>query len=76
MTKKYFMAIISLFVFLILMGNVPAPWWACDGKNEGDSCTAAGYTCSILRRGVCRQQEKNCKDDPQTKINECLWCSK
>jgi len=32
MKKKYFIAIISLFVFLILMGNVPAPWWACDGK--------------------------------------------
>jgi len=71
--KKF--AIISLFVFLILilMGNSPAPWWACEGKNEGEPCTAYGTGCSLFRRGVCRRLE-NCQDDPQTTVNECLWC--
>jgi hypothetical protein len=55
---------------LLIMGNVPAPYWACEGKQEGEACTY-GYSC--YANGVCRLQP-NCTDDTSTSVNECLIC--
>jgi hypothetical protein len=66
-----------LFVILIgnlflSLGNVPAPYYACEGKAPGDRCTY-GYGCS--GNGTCRLLTENCTDDPSTDLNECLVCN-
>ena len=66
----------AFFIFLICglflsLGNAPAPYFACEGKAEGDRCTY-GYGCS--GNGTCLLV-KNCEDDPATDLNECLQCS-
>jgi hypothetical protein len=64
--------LIALICALFLsLGNMAAPYYACDGKAEGDPCTY-GYGCS--GNGRCRLVE-NCNDNPSTDINECLQCS-
>ncbi len=65
----FFMACISLFMG-ILMANVPAPYWACSELKEGDKCKY-GYGCGANGKCVL---VKNCRDKPDTKINECLQC--
>ena len=56
---------------LLSMGNLPAPYYACAGKAEGDRCTY-GYGCS--GNGTCRLLQE-CTDDPSTELNECLVCN-
>jgi hypothetical protein len=63
-------AILVMVGFLLLMGNVPAPYYACEGRLPGEPCQY-GYGCS--NNGACRLQ-KDCEDNLATEINECLWC--
>ena len=70
MRRRSRLVIFSLVVSLFLMGNAPAPWYACEGKAPGDPCQW-GYGCST--NGVC-QLVDNCVDDPATELNECLQC--
>ncbi len=46
--------ILALGTMLLLMGNAPAPYYACQGKAAGDACTYGygGSACST-NRGVC-----------------------
>lgn len=67
--RPFFVLLIGM-LFLSL-GNAPAPYYACDGKAEGDSCTY-GYGCS--GNGTCNLVE-DCDDNPDTEINECLQCN-
>ena len=69
MKRNRVLVFLMLLVMLLLMGNLPAPHYACAGRAEGDSCTY-GYGC--FNRGVCTLIE--CTDDPATQENECLIC--
>ena len=68
--RRAFFVILFCGLFLSL-GNVPAPYYACEGKAVGDRCTY-GYGCS--GNGTCNLQT-DCKDNPDTDINECLVCN-
>ncbi len=59
----------------LVLGDAPAPFWACDGKRPGARCRKYGVSSCFSRSedGVCVVQT-NCKDDPSTPIDECLWC--
>ena len=67
--KISFIAILILSSFM-LIHNLPAPYWPCDGKQVGDRCSY-GYGCS--NNGACISN-KDCTDDPATKVNECMTC--
>lgn len=71
MRWQRWLVMMFLSAFLLLMGNAPAPWWACEGKSAGDPCQY-GYGCSP--NGVCQLVE-DCVDEPNSEINECLQCS-
>jgi hypothetical protein len=67
--RIFFIALIGgLFLSL---GNVPAPYYACEGKAVGDRCTY-GYGCS--GNGTCNLSQQ-CEDNPDTELNECLVCN-
>jgi hypothetical protein len=70
MKLKRLFVLLTLAAMLLLMGNLPAPYYACEGKAPGDSCTY-GYGCRA--GGKCALTE-DCKDDPGTTVNECLIC--
>lgn len=59
---------------VLLMGNLPAPYYACQGKAVGDACTYGyGGGCST-NRGVCTLSD-SFVDDPATgDLNEQLIC--
>jgi hypothetical protein len=69
LARRWFILLI-LSLFLLLMGNVPAPYYACQGKAEGDPCQY-GYGCST--NGVCRLSA-DCTDTTDNDLNECLTC--
>jgi hypothetical protein len=73
MNMKKRICIITVFLLLLLLslGNAAAPWWACEGLSEGDRCVA-GYGCGPGNK-ICMLHE-DCRDDPETEVNECLWC--
>lgn len=57
---------------LWIMGNAPAPYYACDGRAPGDACQY-GYACRA--NGTCQFDETgNFEDDPATEIDESLIC--
>jgi len=67
-------------VALASVANAPAPYWACQGMSAGDRCTPYGSTsgsgCGVNGddgKGVCRLVS-TCTDDPETDVNECLFC--
>ena len=63
-------AVILILAFLILLftgGNSPAPWAACEGKSQGDSCTQVGSCFAVP--GVC-VFEADCGYGE----NHCLLC--
>jgi hypothetical protein len=65
---------LTLLTMLLLMGNVPAPYWACEGRAVGDSCSY-GYATCMGPNGVCqRDPNAECVDNPDTEVNECLIC--
>ncbi len=58
------------------VANAPAPYWACQGKSAGERCTAYGSSSGCGVTGddsVCRLVS-SCTDDPETDVNECLYC--
>jgi hypothetical protein len=68
--KKILLVSLVLLATLTLLANVPAPYWPCNGKKAGDACTWS-YGCN--NTGSC-VAVKDCTDNPQTPVNECLIC--
>ena len=54
MKHQRILVILTLVTMLLLMGNAPAPYYACQGKAVGDACTYGygGAACSS-NRGTC-----------------------
>ena len=72
--KKNVMLIVSILIFTVfLIANAPAPYYACDGKAEGDSCEKYTTGCVGDSTGECVLNE-DCEDYPDTDVNECLVC--
>ena len=70
MHRRRALVLTMLMLWLLLMGNSAAPWWACSGKEVGEPCTKPGYGCA---GGKCALIE-DCSDAPDTDVNECLRC--
>ena len=73
----------SLLLVLLLalltvstVANAPAPWWACEGKAVGDPCEnyGGGGGCGLTSHDSVCQLQESCTDDPDTAVNECLYC--
>ncbi len=66
------MCVAAMLILLPMVGlaNSPAPYWACEGKAVGDDCDPYGGG-----KGVC-ELDATCEDDPDTEIDECLYCDK
>jgi hypothetical protein len=69
--------LIVLFILLtvvFLMGNAPAPYYACQGKQVGDTCNYGyGSGCSS-NAGICTLSD-SFTDKPDTAdLNEQLIC--
>jgi hypothetical protein len=67
--------IIGLVAMLFLMGNAPAPYYACQGKQVGDACTYGygGAACSS-NRGTCTLSTSFTDKPETTDLNESLIC--
>jgi hypothetical protein len=75
MKHQRILVILTLVTMLLLMGNAPAPYYACQGKAVGDACTYGygGAACSS-NRGMCTIST-SFTDDPNTAdLNESLIC--
>ena len=75
MKMQRWLAILALLTMLFLMGNAPAPYYACQGKAVGDACTYGygGAACSS-NRGTCTLST-SFTDNPDTAdLNESLIC--
>ena len=72
--QRIFVFLAILATMLVLMGNAPAPYYACEGKQAGDACTYGyGSACGI-GGGVCTLST-SFTDDPDTPdLNEQLIC--
>ncbi len=68
--RRVILKLMVIIVTMFFINNLPAPWWPCYQKNEGDGCQY-GYNCQ--NNGTC-QTQKDCKDNPETEVNECLIC--
>ena len=75
MKMQRWLAVLALLTMLFLMGNAPAPYYACQGKAVGDACTYGygGSSCSS-NRGTCTLST-SFTDNPNTAdLNESLIC--
>lgn len=75
MNIQRWFAVFALLTMLLLMGNAPAPYYACQGKAVGDACSYGygGSSCSS-NRGTCTLST-SFTDNPETEdLNESLIC--
>lgn len=70
--RLFIVLVLASLVFL--MGNAPAPYYACQGKKVGDPCTYGyGSSCSSSNQ-VCALST-SFTDNPNTPdLNEQLIC--
>lgn len=75
MKVQRLVAVLALVAMLFLMGNAPAPYYACQGKVAGDACTYGygGAACSS-NRGTCTLSTSFTDDPETTDLNESLIC--
>ena len=74
MKPQRVLVIFVLLTMLFLMGNAPAPYYACQGKQAGDACTYGyGGSCSA-NAGVCTLSTSFTDDPSTTDLNEQLIC--
>lgn len=74
MNRTRLIVAFTLVIMLLLMGNVPAPYWACEGLTPGARCSY-GYATCMGPNGTCqRDPNEDCVDNPETEVNECLIC--
>jgi hypothetical protein len=65
-------AVLSIFIGFLFIANAPHPSYLCEGLSPGDPCQLYTMGCGDSS-GVCELQE-DCNDNPETDINECLFC--
>lgn len=75
MIVQRILAVLALMSMLFLMGNAPAPYYACQGKKAGDACTYGygGAACSS-NRGACTLSTSFTDDPATTDLDESLIC--
>jgi hypothetical protein len=74
MRTQRMLVLLVLLSMLFLMGNLPAPYYACEGKQVGDACTYGYGSGCASNRGVCTLSD-SFQDDPDTpELNEQLIC--
>ena len=75
MQPQRILALLAALTMLFLMGNAPAPYYACQGKAAGDACTYGygGAACSS-NRGECTISDSFTDDEETTDLNESLIC--
>lgn len=68
-------AVFAVLSLVFLMGNAPAPYYACQGKAAGDACTYGygGASCSS-NRGTCTISTDFTDKPETTDLNESLIC--
>lgn len=68
------LVLLVLLSMLLLMGNLPAPYYACEGKKVGDACSYGYGSACTSSRGACTLSD-SFQDDPNTPdLNEQLIC--
>ncbi len=73
--------LLAILLTPLMLGNAPAPWWACEDRHPGDHCepyhhwSDDEHACwhEHHHDGVCAVQH-DCVDDPRTRVDECLYC--
>lgn len=75
MQPQRILALLAALAMLFLMGNAPAPYYACQGKAAGDACTYGygGAACSS-NQGTCTVSESFTDDAETTDLDESLIC--
>ena len=75
MRYQHLLVLIALIGMLFLMGNAPAPYYACQGNAVGDACTYGygGAACSS-NRGTCTLSTSFTDNPETTDLNESLIC--
>jgi hypothetical protein len=71
MNRKICIIVLLLIMLLLSLGNAPDPRLGCKGRSDGDPCIE-GFGCGPGPK-ICRLRE-DCTDDPETELNECLYC--
>lgn len=66
--------LLALLSALFLMGNAPAPYYACQGRAVGDPCSYGYGSSCRSSTGVCTLSD-SFTDNPDTSyLNEQLIC--
>ncbi len=74
MKTQRILALVIVASVLFLMGNAPAPYYACQGKQVGDACTYGyGSSCSS-NAGTCTLSTSFQDNPDTTDLNEQLIC--
>ena len=74
MNGQRILVLLALLSVLFLMGNAPAPYYACQGKAVGDACSYGyGSACSSTA-GACTLSNSFTDDPKTTDLNEQLIC--
>ncbi len=69
---------LALLLAPLLMGNAPPPGSECAGKAIGEPCrryTGPDACGGGSPDGVCARAAQSCVDNPDTSVDECLFCS-
>jgi hypothetical protein len=75
MQYQRWLAVGALVAMVFLMGNAPAPYYACQGKAPGDTCSYGygGAACSS-NRGTCTISTSFTDKPDTTDLDESLIC--
>ncbi len=75
MFKNLLLVLVILIISSFIIANAPEPFWACNGLQEGDECEPYSTSGCKDVKGECVLQEE-CNDNPDTDVNECLFCER
>ena len=74
MRSRRLRVLVLLGLMLLLMGNVPAPYYACQGKSAGDPCSYGyGFSC-MGPNGICQLSDAFADNPSTVDLNEQLVC--
>lgn len=74
MNGQRFLVLFVLLCLLFLLGNLPAPYYACQGKAVGDPCSYGYSSGCNSSSGVCTLSDSFTDDPKSTDLNEKLIC--